>query len=435
MSMEQKPSAIFKNEPSWLQQARDRAFGQFKAASLPADTDERWRRSEARDFDPETLLQQPLLVNGQAVELLAKPVETNYQHLIDKAHIFVVGGGQVKSAGLPIEVSPGLRVAVGEKAASLFPELVQRYLGESSADFGGEVFANFHRAMFQNLVIIDLADDVRIDKPVLLLFRNENAALLSTVIVNLGVRASLQFAEDYRAAASGGQLLTRFRLGNQAHLASVMYFGGEAVGNFLHQCDAELGEYAELRSAMVWRGGRKVRSLVQTRLLGVEARSELRGIVAGSARQHFDIEPCQIHVAPHTNSDMLFKTVLTEKSRAIFQGDITMERTAQHSEAYQLNKNLLLSPQARVDTLPRLSILPDDVKCKHGAATGSMDPQQLYYLMARGFTQSQAVNLILKGFLAEVIGKLPEGHLQQTYDEILAADADQFAATANMVGQ
>lgn len=434
MSLEHKPSLIFKNDPSWLRQARDKAFDQFKSTALPAEDDERWRRSDIGAFDPQSLMQQPWLLNGQALAAVTKPLEAAYAELTDKAHILVISGSEVRSVGLPIDGTQGLRVASGDRAATEFPDLVRRYLSEGAEDFGGEVFSNFHRAMSQNVVVIDVADDTRVDKPVLLLFRNDDAALVSTVIVNLGVRANMQLAEDYRASNAGGQILSRFRLGNQAHLASITYFGGEQVGHFLHQCDAELGEYADLRAAMVWRGGRKVRSLVRTRLQGSEARSELQGIVAGSGRQHFDIEPCQIHVAPHTYSDMLFKTVLTEKSRAIFQGDITMERTAQHSDALQLNKNLMLSTQARVDTLPRLSILPDDVKCKHGAATGSIDPQQLYYLMARGFSQPQAVKLILKGFLAEVVGKFPEGHLQQVYEHILIDNAEAYAATAQIPG-
>lgn len=133
------------------------------------------------------------------------------------------------------------------------------------------------------------------------------------------------------------------------------------------------------------------------KLLGKSAQSYSAGCLFSSAGQ-FYYEPVQEHFEQHTKSLLNFNVVLTKRAKSFFRGLIVMHQDAQYSEAYQENKNLLLSRSARADSEPRLEIIPNDVSCKHGSATAEIDKKQLYYLISRGFNPTDAKNMIVKSF-------------------------------------
>jgi Fe-S cluster assembly protein SufD len=132
------------------------------------------------------------------------------------------------------------------------------------------------------------------------------------------------------------------------------------------------------------------------------------GISVCHARQEIDLRTLQTHAAGHTTSDLLYKNTLNHRSRAIFQGLIRVDPGASQTDAYQTNRNLLLDPEAEADSLPGLEILNDDVKCSHGATTGQIDPEELFYMLSRGIPDGVARHLIALGFFQEVLDRF--GH-------------------------
>ncbi|MFQ3671383.1 MAG: Fe-S cluster assembly protein SufD, partial [Verrucomicrobiia bacterium] len=162
------------------------------------------------------------------------------------------------------------------------------------------------------------------------------------------------------------------------------------------------------KSLNVHLGGAYARAESQGRLIGAGARSEMLSVSVGHATQNFDQRTLQYHQGPHTWSDLLYKNALSHRSRSVFKGLIQVAPTAQFTDAYQTNRNLLLDPEAEADSMPGLEILNDDVKCSHGATTGPVDREELFYLLARGIPPVQAKQLIVEGFLAEVTDRL--GH-------------------------
>ena len=115
----------------------------------------------------------------------------------------------------------------------------------------------------------------------------------------------------------------------------------------------------------------------------------------------------QHHAAPHAYSDLLYKGALTDSAESVFRGLIRVDKGAQLTDAYQTNRNLLLSEEAGARTLPNLEIEADDVRCSHGATVGQVDPGQLFYLMSRGLSRKQAERLLVFGFFDEVLGRIP----------------------------
>jgi Fe-S cluster assembly protein SufD len=137
----------------------------------------------------------------------------------------------------------------------------------------------------------------------------------------------------------------------------------------------------------------------------------------GDQRQHFHLHTLQRHLKDHTTSDLLIKGCLKDRARSVYQGLIQVSEGAQRTDAYQANRNLLLSDQARADSIPGLEILANDVRCTHGATIGHVDEEQMYYLMARGLPKSEAQRLIVEGFFAPVLDRIP---LESVRDQMRA---------------
>lgn len=153
-----------------------------------------------------------------------------------------------------------------------------------------------------------------------------------------------------------------------------------------------------------------VRAVSNVILDGQGAVAHSGAALASAGGAHLDYEPIQQHVGPGAKSNLKAKMLLAGRARGIFQGLVVVEREAQKTNALQENKNLVLSKRARIDAIPRLQILPDDVACKHGSATGELDQKQMYYLGSRGFREADAKALIVHGFLADGLGSLPSEH-------------------------
>ncbi len=159
-------------------------------------------------------------------------------------------------------------------------------------------------------------------------------------------------------------------------------------------------------------GGRMTRNDTHVTLDGTGAECRLDGAYLMRGRQHCDNTTRVEHRVPNTRSDEMFKGVLDDEARAVFQGKILVERDAQQSDGQMLNKTMLLSDQAEIDTKPELEIYADDVKCSHGAASGQIDETALFYLRSRGIPEAQARNLLVQSFMGQVVERIADGNLR-----------------------
>ncbi|PYJ41184.1 MAG: Fe-S cluster assembly protein SufD, partial [Verrucomicrobia bacterium] len=170
------------------------------------------------------------------------------------------------------------------------------------------------------------------------------------------------------------------------------------------------------------------------RLVGEGARSDLLALSVAHHKQEFDARTLQDHRSPHTTSDLLYKNALSDRSRTIFGGLIRVERHAHFTDAYQKVRNLLLSDDAEANSMPGLEILADNVKCSHGATSGQVDEEEMFYLLSRGIPEIIAKQLIVAGFLDEVIGRLSDSligqHLRDLIGDKFRLDATRAAIAA-----
>ena len=165
-------------------------------------------------------------------------------------------------------------------------------------------------------------------------------------------------------------------------------------------------------------GGRTGQVRMETQLRGEGSEARVTGAYAATGRQHVDFDTTQEHAAPHTTSDLAFRGVLAARATAVWRGMIKVDPGAQQTDAFQDNRNLLLSKRAHADAIPGLEIEANDVRCTHAAAVAQIDRDQLFYLMSRGLPRELATRLIIDGFLQSLVERLPEGGV---HDEVSAA--------------
>jgi len=141
-------------------------------------------------------------------------------------------------------------------------------------------------------------------------------------------------------------------------------------------------------------------------LTGRDAEVQVNGVMFTEGKQHLSYHTLQHHEAPYCRSDLLYKTALQDKSRTVWRGMIKVDPAAQRTDAYQRNDNLMLSADARSDSIPGLEIEADDVRCTHGATAGRVDDQQVFYARSRGLTRREAVRMIVTGFFQQVFDRI-----------------------------
>jgi Fe-S cluster assembly protein SufD len=163
----------------------------------------------------------------------------------------------------------------------------------------------------------------------------------------------------------------------------------------------------ELQWIQTLLGGRMTKTNSYFDLAGPGARAFVHGFMFGDGRQHYHLHTLQRHLSDHCTSDLLIKGCLKDSARSVYQGLIQVSEGAQRTDAYQANRNLLLSDTARADSIPGLEILANDVRCTHGATIGQVDEEQLYYLMTRGLPRREAQRLIVEGFFVPVLDRIP----------------------------
>ncbi len=174
-------------------------------------------------------------------------------------------------------------------------------------------------------------------------------------------------------------------------------------------------------------GGRLVRNEIHAVLAGPEAACHMNGAQLLRDGQHADTTTVLDHAAPDCRSRQTYKTVLSGRSRGVFQGRIHVHQVAQRTDGYQMNQALLLSPEAEIDSKPQLEIYADDVKCSHGATVGALDADQLFYLRARGIPEPVARTMLIDAFLQDVVDTIAEGPAR---DAVATAIADWWRGRA-----
>ncbi len=275
-------------------------------------------------------------------------------------------------------------------------------------------FASLAAAFSNQGVFLYVPKNVVIDQPLhsLLWGPGKDLAYFSHLLVWLEEGASVTYMHE---AASPNELfgqslhagIVEIYVGPGANLRFVeLQSWGDHVWNFSHE-RARVDRDGNLDWIFGAVGSHLTKNFSDLDLVGEGASGRLSGFYFTNGKQHLDHDTQQNHIAPHTTSDLLFKGALKMQSRSVWQGMIYVAPGAQKTDGYQANRNLVLSPKARADSIPGLEILADDVRCTHGATVGKIDPDQVFYLRTRGIPYPDAERLIVEGFFDPIMQRIP----------------------------
>ena len=393
----------------WFAHLRQQGWQRFQALPMPHREQEKWRFSDTRTLN----------VEGYAPA--AAPSETAAAKLLQESTFIENAAGLIVHVdGHPIlepQLSPQL-AAQGvifeslEKALKHHPALVRKHLLQHSVKLGGDKFHALHQAWLRSGYVLYVPAGVVISQPFVSVQWTlaENSAVFPHALVIAEARAQAQILDFHFSADPQARALAvscaDVHAGPEAKIERVsVQAWNEQTQSF--QVDNTCGDrHAEITAINAALGARRARLENTVQLDGSGADVRLYGISVATEGQEYDQRTLQIHAAGDAKSDLLFKNALLGKSRTIFSGLIKVEPNAQRTDAYQTNRNLILSPEAEADSLPGLEIEANDVKCSHGATTGQVSPEELFYLRARGIPLAVAQELLAQGFLEEVLVKI-----------------------------
>lgn len=411
------------NEPKWLLEARLKALEAFHRLPYPFRKDEAWRYTDLSEAPLEAALEAP-----QGLRLSRDELPMAVKRRLEKtdaAAFLVFVGPDPVYAEVPEELkAQGLVFTSLAEALKTHPEKVEGALFQ--AVFTEDKFAAQNAAFFTHGAFLYVPAGLEVDRPlgVFKYLKEGGVASAGRTLIVLEDNAKAAYIEEYLSEdlpptlhLSATELVLRpgARL-RHAHLETF----GEGVWHF-HRQRALLERDAGLNDLVVNLGGRYARSEVASELLGPGAESEMLGLYFAHGVQQFDHYTLQHHTAHHTRSDLLYKGAVKDEARAVFSGLIRLEKGAQKTDAYQANRNLLLSPTARVDSIPQLEIGANDVRCTHGSTTAPVDEMQLFYLQSRGLPKTLAQELLVKAHLGDVLARIPlkalRAHLEAVIEE------------------
>lgn len=382
-------------EPAWLQAQRASKLTAYTGAALPVRTEEAWKYTNLEPW-----------WNWQTM-----PWQAGRDTIARAAQL--PDGAVCCSLADALSAHAALATPYIQLRSTTAEQLQRRFSGVQGRAYGGERYVHQHDALWTDGTFVSIPAGASVTAPIRINFTADaapHAAFPRTIIV-LGEGASATIVDHYTGmgdAALACHARVEIYLAPSARLnyVNVQVLPRQAT-YLLHQ-HAMVGRDAHLAATNITLGGTQTKTIVESALTAPGAESYLFGLAFGDGAQHHDQHTLQTHLAPNTHSDLLYKTALKDTARAIYTGLIHMHEAAQQAAAYQANRNLLLSSGAQANAIPQLEIEADDVKCSHGATIGPIDPEQCYYLQARGLGKVAAEELVVTGFFEELVARIPD---------------------------
>ncbi|MDA7977174.1 MAG: Fe-S cluster assembly protein SufD [Pirellulales bacterium] len=426
-----------RDEPTWLTEQRRAAFAAFGELPQPHSGMEEWRRTDIRllrldKYAP--ALERPavdslpaaLLTSGGSTSSIDEDLLDQTAPLVEQltgvgdtpAETRLALAGQtaalnshsISSQLIEEHAKQGVIFGSLDQVVTQHPDLVQKYLFTRAGDLRYDRFAALHAAFWSGGTILYVPQGVRIEQPLYIQssITPGSADFGHTLVVleegaEATLLAELSGGEEAGGLHCGG---VEIIVGRGAFLRYVnLQNWDNTVWHFAHH-KALVEADARLQWTVGALGSKVSKVNQHVALVGPGANAQVNGVMFAEGRQHLDYHTLQHHEAKSCRSDLLYKGGLQDQSRMVWRGMIKVDPGADKTDGYQRNDNLMLSDDARADSIPGLEIEADDVICTHGATTGRVDDEQIFYLQARGLTRNEATRVIVAGFFQQVFDRI-----------------------------
>jgi Fe-S cluster assembly protein SufD len=394
-------------EPSWLAEHRSEAWDTYVSLPLPGTRLEEWRYTDPKRLAWDRVgLAQPEAESSDAARALLESKEASGRVLqLGASRAEIQLNAELREKGVLLL---DLATAAGSHA-----DLVRAHHATRALPASAGKFAALNAALFTSGLLLYVPRGVQLEHPVRVVrwIGRDGLAYLPRTLVIAGEGSAVSFVEEYISPDFEKPVFVCAAAEVFAGAAArVQYVAMQQWGRGVRHLSMQrtvAERDASLDTLVVNLGASVARVELATSLEGPGARSDMLGLYFGRGDQHFDHETRQDHRVPHASSDLLYKGALTDRSTAVFRGLIKVWPKAQRTDAYQTNRNLILSKRAQATSLPNLEIEADDVRCSHAATVGHLDDEELYYIMSRGIPRREAERLVVFGFFADVLERLP----------------------------
>ena len=408
-------------EPDWLRDRRLQAWRDFESLSMPATTDEAWRRTDLRGLPLERIsygaasetpapgdLLQPLAGDAHGALLVLRPGQAADRQ----------GGEELAGRGV---VFTDWADAVRNHA-----EILRMHMGAAVKDDEGK-FSALAAAGAGDGTLLYVPAGVQVESPLhsILWAPGEGRLFTSRLLIVVEAGASATYVHESaspseRSGAAMHAGIVEILVGAGAKLTFVeLQNWGTHVWNFTHE-RARLQRDGNLDWIFGAVGSRLTKNFSELDLKGMGSQGRMSGFYFADGSQHLDHDTQQNHLAEHTTSDLLYKGALLGKSRSVWQGMIYVAPGAQKADGYQANRNLVLSTGARADSIPGLEILADDVRCTHGATVGQLEEEPVFYLMSRGIPRHEAERIVVDGFFDPIMQRIPFEGVRERFKRMIS---------------
>jgi Fe-S cluster assembly protein SufD len=406
---------------AWVELVRESAMDRFESLGFPTVADEEWKYTNLAQ-----VAKEQFLPTDRESQLAAADVarftfaETTTSNVVLLNGIF--NAELSNTTALDKVVVLDLFDAIAD---ARYNKLVRSYLARNS-NYHDKGLTALNTAFLESGVFVLIPKDVELDAPLQITYiadaNQSGAASFPRVLVVSEENSSAKLVENFVSIGSSAYFTNAVVEVVVKHGARLVHsrLQNESANAFhVATTSAELGRGSSYNSTAINLGGKLARHDISVVMDHEGAECWVDGLYVVGENQHSDTHSVIDHQQPYCNSHQLYKGIMDGNGRAVFNGKVFVREGAQKTDALQTNKNLLLSPQARVDTKPQLEIYADDVKCAHGAAVGQLDQDELFYLQARGINPELAKSLLTYGFAEEVIEKIGIESIRAQLDKVV----------------
>ncbi|HEX8722302.1 MAG TPA: Fe-S cluster assembly protein SufD [Pyrinomonadaceae bacterium] len=406
-------------EPGWVARLREGAFARFEELGFPTTDEEDWKYTNVAPVARKAFMP----AGGGGAELEGAAVEPFVAAESRRSRLVFVNGvyspARSSLEALPPEVFAGdIGAALGGGHAETLWEHLGRLSGEGSGAFDA-----LNTAFHSGGALLRVPAGVEVGAPVQLLFLTapgaDEAAAFPRVLVVAGRDSRLDVIETYASLGDAEYFtdaVVEVFVGEGARVTHYKVQGEADSAFHVASTRAEVSKDGAYELTTVTLGARLSRHDVEVALLSPGAECRVDGLYLVGDGQHADTHSLIDHREPNCASRQNYKGILDGRSRAVFNGRVFVREGARGTDAEQSNKNLLLSPDARVDTKPQLEIYNDDVKCSHGTTVGQLEEEELFYLLSRGLHPDLARNLLTYGFAEEIVERIKHESIRARLD-------------------
>jgi len=418
---EDQGSVISRNDTHYTAKVRSKGFGNFRALNLPDRKNELWKNTDLT-----------AVLNQDYTKYLEKTESgpdldfmfTCEVHNFETDQVSFLNGWHVRTAKDLRHLPGGIIIGSLGEAFQQYPDLIERHYGRY-ADSGKDLFLAMNTAFARDGLFIYVPDNVVVEKPVQMISiinHNENLLLQNRNLVIIGKNSHMTLVmcdDSTNQQASFNNSVTEIYLDENAGLEHYKLQNLNNNSTLLNSTYFHQEAGSRLNTFAITLNGGLIRNYSNVKLNGRGADAHVNGLYLVDKKQHVDNRVFVEHAVPDCTSNELFKGILDDEASAVFNGHVLVQRDAQRTNAYQQNRNILLTDKATVNTRPFLEIYADDVKCSHGATVGRLDNEALFYLRSRGICLASARLLLMYAFAAEVINKMSLDPLMYRVDEMV----------------